>query len=487
MSPATVLIWICLVIPGLVAAAAAGRRRASWTPYAPVAVSAVALLCGLGLVVAVHRSGAESTAAGLLRVDALSAFLLAVVGGVALNATWSGLEPRSARVGPDGWLAGLLCLFVAAMSVALLADNLGVMWVAVEGTTITTAFLVGYRGGRRAVEAAWKYVVLGSVGVAVAFLGIVLLFAASGSGGEATLSWAALTADPGRLDPDLTRVGAALAALGLATKAGLAPMHTWLPDAHSQAPAPVSGLMSGVLLSVAFYGILRVQAISDAVLGPGVMRGLLIAAGLASLLVSAALILTQRDYKRLLAYSSIEHMGVLALGAAVSGPIAIGAVLLHILGHGLAKSTLFVLAGRLLRAERSSTISDIRGLLVRRPSIAVPWLFGMAALLGLPPSGLFFTEVAIIVAGFDRGLGWVMVAALGLLLLAFTGLARHTLAMTLNGPGAEAPAPGRLPEEAGGAMIPVVLSLVLVAGIGFAAWPLRGVLADAVTALGVSP
>ncbi len=282
-------------------------------------------------------------------------------------------------------------------------------------------------------------------------------------------------------------MGAALAALGLATKAGLAPMHTWLPDAHSQAPAPVSGLMSGVLLSVAFYGILRVQAISDAVLGPEVMRGLLIAAGLASLVVSAALIMTQRDYKRLLAYSSIEHMGFLALGAAVSGPIAIGAVLLHILGHGLAKSTLFVLAGRLLRAEGSSTIGDIRGLLVRRPSIAVPWLFGMAALVGLPPSGLFFTEVAIIVAGFDRGLGWVMVAALGLLLLAFAGLARHTLAMTLNGPGPEGIPAGPPPEGPGGSMIPVVLSLVLVAGIGFAAWPLHGVLADAVAALGVTP
>ncbi|MFZ0161225.1 MAG: proton-conducting transporter membrane subunit, partial [Kineosporiaceae bacterium] len=435
----------------------------------------------------VHAGGVAVAAGGLLRVDALTAYLLAVVGVVALNATWAGLEPRAAASAPDGWLAGLVCLFVAAMSLALLADNLGVMWVAIEGTTITTAFLVGYRGGRRAVEAAWKYVVLGSVGVAVAFLGIVLLYAASDAGGVATLSWAAMTAHPLGLDRDLTRVGAALAALGLATKAGLAPMHTWLPDAHSQAPAPVSGLMSGVLLSVAFYAILRIKAISDAVLGPGQMRGLLVSAGLLSLLVAAGLILTQRDYKRMLAYSSIEHMGLLALGAAVSGPVATAAVLLHILGHGLAKSTLFVLAGRLLAAEGSTTIADVRDLLGRRPAIAVPWLVAMAALLGLPPSGLFFTEVAIIGAGFDRGLGWVMAVALALLLIAFTGLARHTLSMTLSRPGAQGiPGAGQGRAGPAGPLLPVALALTVVAGIGFAAWPLRGVLAGAVAALGVA-
>ena len=278
-----------------------------------------------------------------------------------------------------------MCLFLAAMSLAVLADNLGILWVAVEATTITTAFLVGHHRGQRALEAAWKYVVLGSVGVAIAFLGIVLLYAASVAAGTPTLSWSLLASGSIPLDPDLTRLAVALAVLGFATKAGLAPMHSWLPDAHSQAPAPVSGLMSGVLLSVALYAILRVQAISTAVIGPDFLRGLLVAAGLLSLAVAAALMLAQRDYKRLLAYSSIEHMGIMALGAAVGGTVATTAVLLHMLGHGLVKATMFVVAGRILAAEGSSRIDDVHGLLARRPDLARPLLAGYRRPARLPP------------------------------------------------------------------------------------------------------
>ena len=212
---------------------------------------------------------------GLLRVDALSAFMLMVVGAVGLTATWGGLPDAHRRPRPPATYPTLVALFLGAMSLAVLADNLGVLWVAVEATTIATAFLVGHHGTRRSLEAAWKYVVLGSVGVAIALLGLVLLYAATVAAGAPTLSW---SPDPGHLAarPVAGPVAAALAVLGFATKAGLAPMHSWLPDAHSQAPAPVSGLMSGVLLSVAFYAILRVQAIADPVLGPGLMRGLLL-------------------------------------------------------------------------------------------------------------------------------------------------------------------------------------------------------------------
>ena len=216
-------------------------------------------------------------------------------------------------------------------------------------------------------------------------------------------------------------------------------MHSWLPDAHSQAPAPVSGLMSGVLLSVAFYAILRVQAVVDPVLGPGLMRGLLLTAGLLSLAVAAGLIIAQRDLKRMLAYSSIEHMGLLALAAAIGGTLAIAAALLHVLGHGLAKSSLFVVSGRILAVEGTTQIAGIRGLLTRRPAVAVPYLVGMAALLGLPPFSLFFSEVAIVVAGFQGGLGWAMAVAVGLLLVLFAGLARHSASMML-GQGSATPA-----------------------------------------------
>jgi hydrogenase-4 component F len=469
-----VLVLLPLVVSLVLAVLTAALRTPLLRRYAGVVTAATVLASGVALSAAV-LDGATPTAGELLRVDALSAFMLAVVGAVGLTATWGGLPPRDGAT--DAWsYSTLVALFLGAMSLAVLADNLGVLWVAVEATTIATAFLVGHRRTRTSLEAAWKYVVLGSVGVAIAFLGLVLLYAATVSAGRPTLSWIALTQEHLALDPSLVKVAGALAVLGFATKAGLAPMHSWLPDAHSQAPAPVSGLMSGVLLSVAFYAILRVQAVVDPVLGPGLMRGLLATAGLLSLAVAAGLVVRQRDLKRMLAYSSIEHMGLLALAAAAGGTLALAAALLHVLGHGLAKSSLFVVSGRILAAEGTTRISGIRGLLARRPGVAVPYLAGMAALLGLPPFSLFFSEVAIVVAGFQRGLGVVMVVAVGLVLVLFAGLARHTAAMTMGAGPAAAPAPdGTLL----GPQTPLVLALGVTAVVGLAAGPLATLLAEA--------
>ncbi|MDA8435282.1 MAG: proton-conducting transporter membrane subunit [Actinomycetales bacterium] len=469
-----VLVLLPLVVSLVLAVLTAALRTPLLCRYAGVLTAATVLASGVALSAAV-LDGATPTAGDLLRVDALSAFMLAVVGAVGLTATWGGLTPPGGRT--DAWTySTLVALFLGAMSLAVLADNLGVLWVAVEATTIATAFLVGHRGTRTSLEAAWKYVVLGSVGVAIAFLGLVLLYAATVSAGRPTLSWIVLTQEHLALDPSLVKVAGALAVLGFATKAGLAPMHSWLPDAHSQAPAPVSGLMSGVLLSVAFYAILRVQAVVDPVLGPGLMRGLLATAGLLSLAVAAGLVVRQRDLKRMLAYSSIEHMGLLALAAAAGGTLALAAALLHVLGHGLAKSSLFVVSGRILATEGTTRISGIRGLLVRRPGVAVPYLAGMAALLGLPPFSLFFSEVAIVVAGFQRGLGGVMVVAVGLVLVLFAGLARHSAAMTMGG----SPDAGPTPDGTSlGPQTPLVLALGATAVVGLAAGPLATLLAEA--------
>jgi hydrogenase-4 component F len=243
------------------------------------------------------------------------------------------------------------------------------------------------------------------------------------------LSWLTLHSSNLGLDPAVIKVAVALAILGFATKAGLAPMHSWLPDAHSQAPAPVSGLMSGVLLSVAFYAILRVQAIAGAVLGTGFVRWLLIGTGILSMLLSAALIWAQKDLKRMLAYSSIEHMGIVSLAAGVGGRLAIAAAMMHVLVHGLAKSSVFVLSGRIATADGTTEIGALRSLLVRRPGLANPFLAAMVALVGMPPFALFFTEVAIIFAGFQRGLGWVMSLAVLLFLINFAGLVRHSSLM----------------------------------------------------------
>jgi hydrogenase-4 component F len=454
--------------------------------YAEVVASAVVLTSGIALVAAVLDERTLTALNGQLRADALSAFMLIVVGAVGLTATWGGLKPRDALAsesGATGSYPALVALFLGAMSLAVLADNIGVLWVAVEATTIATAFLVGHHRNRRSLEAAWKYVVLASVGVAVALLGIVLLYAATRSAAAPTLSWSQLDTTRPELDPSLVRVAAALAILGFATKAGLAPMHSWLPDAHSQAPAPVSGLMSGVLLSVAFYAILRMQAIAAPVIGPDLMRGMLVSAGLLSLAVAAALIIAQRDLKRMLAYSSIEHMGLLALAAAVGGALALSAALLHVLGHGLAKSSTFVVSGRILATESTTSITGIRGLLTRRPGVAVPFLVGMVALLGLPPFSLFFSEVAIVIAGVQRGLTWVMVVAVVLLLVLFAGLARHTSAMMF---GAQ-PATDEPPDLAThGPWLPLALALGATAVIGIMAGPLSTILLRAAAVLGAT-
>lgn len=488
------VIWIPVLLSLALAVLAAARRAAGWTAALDIAAALGVLVTGIALVVRTMTSGSV-TAAQVLRADSLSAFMLTVIGAVALVALWGGLPLRRDRAkSPDGLFTALVCLFLAAMSLAVLADDLGVMWVAVEATTITTAFLVNQRGGPHALEAAWKYVVLGSVGVALAFLGIVLLYAASLGAGTPTLSWVALSTGGIPLDPTVTRMAVGLAALGFATKSGLAPMHSWLPDAHSQAPAPVSGLMSGVLLSVALYAILRVQAISDSVLGPAFMRGMLVTGGLLSLLVAAGLMLTQRDYKRLLAYSSIEHMGLMALAAAAGGMLATTALLLHMLGHGLVKAAMFVVAGRILAAEGSPRIADVRDLLTRRPDLARPFLAGAAALLGFPPFVLFFTEVAIVIAGWQAGLGPAMAVAVLLLLVVFAGLGRHVLAMSLGGsdspPGPReavaADRPGGV-VRGSGPRAPLVLALSLAAVLGLLAVPLADVLTAAATALGAAP
>lgn len=464
---------VCVLL-GVAAVLARGRTDWRW-----VGVVASLAVLGSALVLCAAALAGEQPRAlgGLLAADALSAFMLLVVGSVGLVASWAGFD----AAGRDWTYGALVALFLAAMSLAVLSDNLGLVVVAIEATTIATAFLVGHAGTRKSLEAAWKYVILGSAGIALAFLGLVLLYAAVQASGEATLSWQQLAADVPDLDPALLRLAGGLMILGFATKVGLAPMHSWLPDAHSQAPAPVSGLMSGVLLSVAFYAILRVQAVVDAVVGPEFLRGLLLASGLASLAVAAVLLIRQRDLKRMLAYSSIEHMGIIALAAAIGGSVAVAAALLHVLGHGLVKSSLFVVSGRIVTVVGTSTIASIRGLSTRLPGLAAPLLLGLVALLGLPPFTLFFTEVAIAFAGFQAGLGWAVAVAGVLLVVLFAALTRLGLRMALG-----SPAPNTAVTETGTGsgvsrmrQLPIVLALLATVAIGFSVGPLPELLTAA--------
>jgi hydrogenase-4 component F len=361
------------------------------------------------------------------------------------------------------------------MLLAVLAANVGVLWVAIEATTVVTTFLVGHRRTKGALEASWKYIVICSVGIALAFLGTVLVYlAAVHAGGHSAgaLDWTSLMAHAPHLDPSVLRLGFALVVLGYGTKVGLAPMHSWLPDAHSQAPAPVSALMSGVLLTVAFYAILRFKAVTDFALGPGFSRTLLVTVGLLSLAIAASLLLAQRDYKRMLAYSSIEHMGLIALGAAAGIPLAIAAVLLHILGHGLTKSVLFLTSGEIMAAEETSRIDGVRSLLARRPTLGGTFGVGLVALLGLPPFSLFASELLMARAEFQVGLGWAAVAAVAAMVIIFVAVAGHARHMLL-GPATTTEALMPPPRWVAG---PLVGALVVCGLIGVVAWPLSGLL-----------
>lgn len=476
---------LALLVPLLplgagVALAVTGWQRVSaW--FGVVATAGVA---GAGIAVAVDvlDHGPVVALDHLVRIDALSAFMVIVIGLVGLIATTYGVayvraELEQGHTTPSGArIYGLLVqIFIAAMLVAVLADNLGVVWVAVEATTVATTFLVGHRRTKGSLEASWKYLVIGSVGVALAFLGTVLVYFASrhvGGDTAAALNWTTLVNNAHRLDPGVMRLAVGLLVLGYGTKVGLAPMHTWLPDAHSQAPAPVSGLMSGVLLSVAFYVLLRYKVISDAALGSGYMRGFFMAAALGSLAIAALLLIAQRDYKRMLAYSSIEHMGLAALGAAIGTPLAMAATLLHILGHGLIKAVVFCCSGEILLSDGTTEISGVRGLLSRRPLVGGIFGLGLLALLGFPPFSLFISELSIARAGIDQGLGVAVGAAFLLLLVAFVAIVGHAQRMLLGQGIAEE---GRHRTTLT-ASVPLVVGVVLVTGLGVSIWPIERLL-----------
>jgi hydrogenase-4 component F len=269
--------------------------------------------------------------------------------------------------------------------------------------------------------------------------------------------------------------------LGFGAKAGLAPLHSWLPDAHSQAPAPVSALMSGVLLPVAISQILRITAIANPALGTGYTRTLLTVMGLGTLGLAALALIRQRDYKRMLAYSSMEHMGLIAIGAAIGTPLALAAILLHIAGHGLAKAVAFTSAGHILATEHTTRIDQIKALTRRQPALAGIFAAALLALLGFPPFSLFASELALARAGFNAHLGLVIAAALLLLLVAFAGLAGHGARILLGDDdhnGTEA-APPDGPRLSITTRFPLITALVVLAALGITAYPISTLLTTA--------
>ena len=333
----------------------------------------------------------------------------------------------------EATFTGCMLLFLATMTLVTASAHLGLVWVAMEATTLTSAPLIYYHRHHRSLEATWKYLLICSVGIALALMGNYCLAVAGsfGAGQPIHLTIKDLTLHAAELDPVWLKTAFIMVLVGYGTKMGLAPLHTWLPDAHSEAPSMVSALLSGALLNCAFLAILRMFGVLAAAgLGP-FASDLMVLFGLLSMAVAAVFLIAQVDFKRLLAYSSVEHMGILSLGVGLGGMAGFGA-LLHALNHSLTKAVLFLAAGNVLGLYKTKRIDQVGGLLKVRPVTAALWLAGLLAITGSPPFGLFVSELTILRGALYGGHPAVAVMYLVLLAVVFIALAKAALTMTFG-------------------------------------------------------
>jgi hydrogenase-4 component F len=349
-----------------------------------------------------------------------------------------------------------------AMNLALLANNVGLMWVAVELATLTTVLMVGIYRTPQALEAAWKYFILGSVGIALALFGTILVYLASsailGEGLEA-MAWSVLVKRAAAFDPKLLNLAFVFLLLGYGTKVGLVPLHAWLPDAHAEGPTPISAVLSGLLLNVALFAVLRfkmVMSANEQALAPG---PLMVTLGLVSVVFASFMLYRRHDIKRMFAYSSIEHMGIISFAFGMGGPLANFAGLLHMIMHSLTKSAIFFAVGHIAQVKGTQKMADIRGLTHSHPVLGWGLVAGVIAIMGLPPMGLFMSEFLILSSTFSRQPVLAVVLALGLL-IALGALLRHLNGLAFgDAHGSDAPAQA--------SFVPMFthLGLVLAAGV----------------------
>jgi hydrogenase-4 component F len=384
-------------------------------------------------------------------------------------------KPTSGRV-----FAGGLLAFLAAASVVSLAHHLAMLWVGMEATTLSVAPLVFLRRDRRSLEATWKYLVISSVGIALALLGTFFLASAQGEVPGQPLVLPDLVAHARELHPAWLRAAFLFLLVGFGTKMGLAPMHTWKPDTYGEAPSLVSGLMAGALTACAFLGVARITEVVMAAGLQSFAQPVLIGFGLLSLAIAAAFIIGQNDLKRLLAYSSVEHMGLLVLGLGLGGVGTYGSML-HLVNNGLAKGWVFLVTGNIVLATGSSTAAANRGLVRTLPVSAALLVLGLFAVTGSPPFGLFMSEFTILRAAIETGHAWIAATMLVLLAISFIGMAALVLEMALG-----EPTPGAVPVRESPWLLagPVALAAtVLLLGV-YIPGPLHDVLAGAAVALG---
>ena len=406
-----------------------------------------------------------------LRVDDLSVVFVALSAFVGFttsvfSASYIAHEVEIGRLTPVRlrFYHAMYQVLMFAMNLALIANNIGLMWVAIELATLTTVLMVAVYRTHEAIEAAWKYFILGSVGIALALFGTILVYVAARpvvGEGLAGMVWTTLVAKAGAFDPALLNLAFVFLMLGYGTKVGLAPLHAWLPDAHAEGPTPISAVLSGLLLNVALYAVLRFKMLLAANAGAVAPGPMMIAMGLVSLIFAGFMLYRRRDIKRLFAYSSIEHMGIIAFAFGIGGPLANFAGLLHMTMHSLTKSAIFFSVGHIAQVKGTQKIADIRGLTVSHPVLGWTLVAGVFAISGLPPFGIFTSEFLIVSSTFARQPLLAAPLVIGLI------VAFGALLMKLQGLAFGEPSPGVAPTKASYLPMFAHLALVLGAGIFF--------------------
>jgi len=457
---------LALPVAGAAVLALVGHRRHA--PEVNIAASFCTLAAAAALTLQVIQTGPMLAFDRQFLVDPFNVFLVALTAFVAFTTSvfsrpYMRIEEAHGRVTPARLRLyhSMFQLFVFAMLLALLTNNVGILWVAMEAATLTTVLLVSLYRTPEGLEAAWKYFILCGVGIAQALFGTILLYFAAervlGAGGDALL-WTALNGVRGELEPTVLALAFVFLLVGYGTKAGLVPLHNWLPDAHAEGPAPVSAVLSGLLLNVALYAIVRCKVLVDGALPNGFARHLMMGFGLVSVIVAALFLARQRDIKRLFAYSSIEHMGIVTFAFGIGGPIANFAGLLHMTVHSLTKSALFFTAGHAAQKAGTQLIDGIRGLVTINPVVGWGLAFGTLAILGVPPFGVFASEFLILTTAM-REQPWAVPLLLAALGIAFAAMFSRVQPMVFGDTTAS-----RLPIRP--AMLPVFAHLALVLMLG---------------------
>ncbi len=462
------LILLLLGVSFIAAAILAFVGDRKFAPEINIACSLVTFAVSIFLAIQVYNYGSFIAGGKFFFIDAFNVYLVVLTSFVSMTTAifsrrYMRREREHGRVGHWGmrFYHAMFQLFIFAMLLCLLTNNLGVLWIAMELATLSTVLLVSLYRTPTAIEAAWKYFILCGVGIALALFGTVLLYFAAekvlGEGGEALL-WTNLNLVSGQLEPTVLQLAFVFLMVGYGTKVGLVPLHNWLPDAHSEGPTPISAVLSGLLLNIALYALVRCKVLVDGSLGTNLAGNIMMGFGILSIIVSAFSLLRQKDIKRMFAYSSIEHMGIATFAFGLGGPIATFGALLHMLVHSLTKSSIFFTVGHAAQMHDTQEMSRIKGLVRGNPLVGWGLLFGVMAIVGMPPFGVFTSEFLILTATMKDAPYLTPFLLLGLG-VAFAAIFRRVQPMVSG----HKPPHQHLIKVA---HIPVVLHMVLVLVIG---------------------